>query len=309
MLATALHKDTPPPKEAYPQAFFAQVPDTDGHLLVIPFITSTPLNTEITPSTITPEQKQTLIFATYNLRLPPLVATHLVCNQGLNIGQIQSQYGKPLSDNTPILLTVYGPSCAGKSTFLAVLEKVFPNSPLQIANLDGFSSQNLDYARQVFEGIDTPPFSPHQLEGLNNTIDTLVNALKTDLKQQTSWPPPSQYTAKEALDKLCQFYQHGQRPPILLADMPGRRLDHQTGQPTDPENVFDWLAQFSAPEIALSRLIPNSLGSLTTATFQDLDPNVIYDYIIAFLVELQNQNILGFLAHDQFLADFSRLIS
>ena len=309
MLATALHKDTPPPKEAYPQAFFAQVPDTDGHLLVIPFITSTPLNTEITPSTITPEQKQTLIFATYNLRLPPLVATHLVCNQGLNIGQIQSQYGKPLSDNTPILLTVYGPSCAGKSTFLAVLEKVFPDSPLKIADLDGFSPQNLDYARRGLQSICTPSFSPNHLNDLNVTITTLVTALQTQLKQQTNWPPPPQYTAREALNKLCQFYQNGHRPPILLADMPGRRLNHQTGQPTDPENVFDWLAQFSAPEIALSRLIPNSLGSLTTATFQDLDPNVIYDYIIAFLVELQNQNILGFLAHDQFLADFSRLIS
>lgn len=62
-----------------------------------------------------------------------------------------------------------------------------------------------------------------------------------------------QWTAGEALDRIAEVFKKGNRPEMIIVDMPGYKVNPETGEGERDPDVFDFMARFGMESLEVYR--------------------------------------------------------
>ncbi|MFA6518288.1 MAG: hypothetical protein WCV93_01400 [Candidatus Shapirobacteria bacterium] len=239
-------------------AQLAVLRDVDStRTVLLPLLKHFPQPTTKTTTTETEPQLsqntlEIMAFAMSDLGLPLLAACHLAHkNRDRDLFQIKAnliaQYGQPNEDvQAPAVVALGGLSNMGKSILATAIAHQNKPEIIQVVSLAGFSS--IDYISLYTDILNQA--------GLLNNQPLDIKAAVAAINQYWQQNPKNNSTTEKwnlnlALDKFCKLFENGNRPPIVVVDMPGLKLP-QPGQTARPTNVFDdvwrWAVQHITPE-------------------------------------------------------------
>ncbi|MFZ2152899.1 MAG: hypothetical protein WAV41_02465 [Microgenomates group bacterium] len=207
------------------------------------------------------EERENLAFGVSVLRLPGLVAVHAVMNKGMTIAQMEEFFGKPENGNVeiPVLVSLGKASLQGKTVLAAELWR----RGEKVISLGGFSGDNLE---QYLEALGEHPEKLTTSEAVDKILRMVEEKTTSGIKEKRNW------TAAKALDKLAEVFKDGNRPEMVVCDMPGYKLPKE-GEMGRMANVFDFIADRSMTMVNLWRMDGEGLQ-----TESRLDYRVVDDY-------------------------------
>ncbi len=205
----------------------------------------------------TGEERERLIYAQKKLKLPSLVAVHLVMNKGMNQGEMRAIYGQPGDEvQIPGLLSLGKLSMQGKTLLAVELRR----RGVKVVNLDEFSEENLDSYWGLLGG------NPQSLT-TEEAVERILAGIGREKKEKGDW------TMMKALDRLAGVFVEGNRPEAVVCDMPGYRIPVE-GEEARMRNVFDLVGEGGMIMIMLGRF-----EGVEQQTESRIDWWVIEDYM------------------------------
>jgi len=207
------------------------------------------------------EERESLAFGVGTLRLPGLVVVHAVMNKGMTMAQMEEFFGKPGQKEVevPVLVSLGKASLQGKTVLAAELWRRGGN----VISLGGFSGDNLE---QYLEALGENPSELTTPEAVDKILTMVEEKSASGVREKRNW------TAARALDKLCEVFKNGNRPEMVICDMPGYKLPNE-GEMGRMANVFDFMAERSMTMVNLWRMDGEGLQ-----TESRLDYRVVDDY-------------------------------
>ena len=209
----------------------------------------------------TDEESEAMRYGMGVLRLPAPVVTHAVMNRKMGMAEMEAKFGRPADVMTevPSLISLGRESLQGKTVLAAELQRRGET----VVSLCGFSGDNLeDYS----EALGDDPTNLTTEEAVEKMLLMVEAKSKVGKKEKRDW------TAMKALDKLCEVFEKGNRPPLVICDMPGYRMPPE-GEVGRMPNVFDFMTERSMAMINIVRM-----GDQSYDKTDRLDWRVIEDY-------------------------------
>lgn len=205
------------------------------------------------------EERESLAFGVGVLRLPGLVVVHAVMNKGMTVEQMEEFFGKPekTDGEVPVLASLGKASLQGKTVLASELWR----RGEKVVSLGGFSGDNLE---QYLEALGEHPEDLTTPEVVDRILRMVEEKSASGVKEKRNW------TATKALDKLAEVFKDGNRPEMVICDMPGYKLPNE-GEMGRMANVFDFMADRSMTMVNLWRMDGEGLQTKSRLEYRVVD--------------------------------------
>lgn len=203
----------------------------------------------------TDNERRRLVFAHQKLGLPMVVATHLVMNKKMTTGEMEETYGQAGGGKRAVIVALGTLSMQGKSMLAIEMKK----RGEVVVDLDKFSGASMeDYIEALGEGWR------------EMTTEEMVAKIKEVAGRGGLANSQRPWTLIEALDKLAAVYKDGNRPELVVCDMPGYRIPVE-GEEARLFNGFDFLRDRGMTGIRLERFEGGKLLSEEKISWRVID--------------------------------------
>ncbi|MBI2465295.1 hypothetical protein HYV64_04085 [Candidatus Shapirobacteria bacterium] len=213
-------------------------------------------------------------------------------NKGTTSEELEKRYGRPAEDiNIPGLISLGKFSMQGKTMLAVELRRM----GMEVVAMSGFSDDNLDiYWAELGEN----PYDLTRKEAIEKILDRFK---RDDRKEEQNKPL---WNARLAIDNLAKVFEGGNRPEMVICDMPGRRIPKE-GEDARITNIFDFIAEHSMTMIGLNRYGPNGVEFGSEIDWRVVDDYVNhFEHIKDFL--LRTEMIRGCLFEDMIYGDIKQ---